>query len=477
MLNEDNLSVQENKIASQTNHNFKDYIRTKSKDVINSLIDLNRDKDNTRHIIENLKLDVDLRGTKLWILVCAVLIASLGLNINSNPVIIGAMLISPLMGPIIGFGLGLGIYDFELIKKSLWNLGLTAMFSVVTAFLYFMATPLGDAQSEILARTNPTIFDVAIAFVGGVAGILASSSKNKGNVIPGVAIATALMPPLCTAGYGLATGNMKFFVGAIYLFTINSVFIALSTYILVKVMKFPHKEFVEKSRQSRIHRIVVFIGILILLPSIYLGYQIVKESYVKDSTYKFFKEHFETNIHTVVRQSVEKNNGRYEALVAIMGPRLDSTQIDSILNLRSTSIKDVVITVKQDLSGNTRDIDMGVTNSLEMKELYDKSQRIISSQQNEIDSLKKIVSKYNDTILLGQTIDKEIRILYPDVLYVRLIYNWEDADNSDIGNNIVIVNTSKELSKEDKLKLKDLIQYKLNTDSVDIMYNLNKSKK
>ncbi|MDE6547597.1 MAG: DUF389 domain-containing protein, partial [Muribaculaceae bacterium] len=148
---------------------------------------------------------VSFRGTNIIVLIIAIFIASLGLNTNSTAVIIGAMLISPLMGPIIGIGLAVGIQDFELMKRSFRNLLAAAFFSVITSCVYFLISPVNEGHSELLARTSPTIYDVFIAFFGGSAGILAIASKVKGNVIPGVAIATALMPPLCTVGYGLAT--------------------------------------------------------------------------------------------------------------------------------------------------------------------------------------------------------------------------------------------------------------------------------
>ena len=179
--------------------------------------DVRQDKEDELDTIESIKKGVEFKGTNLWVLIFATFVASLGLNTNSTAVIIGAMLISPLMGPIMGFGLGLGISDFELIKRSFRNFATATIFSVITSTLYFLISPISEAQSELLARTQPTVYDVLIAFFGGLAGIVASSTKSKGNVIPGVAIATALMPPLCTAGFGLASGNLYYFFGAFYL--------------------------------------------------------------------------------------------------------------------------------------------------------------------------------------------------------------------------------------------------------------------
>ena len=187
-----------------------------------------------------VKLEIEkgirFNGTNLWILIIAILVASLGLNVNSTAVVIGAMLISPLMGPIIGMGWSACINDLELLKKAARNFAFATVASLLTSTFYFTFTPLDEAHSELLARTAPNIYDVLIAFFGGMAGIIAIGSKNKGNVLPGVAIATALMPPLCTAGYGIATGQWSFFFGALYLFIINSVYIALATYVFVKIV-------------------------------------------------------------------------------------------------------------------------------------------------------------------------------------------------------------------------------------------------
>ena len=195
----------------------KRVFRSKLADFFVRNFDVRQDKEDELETIDTISKGIEFKGTNLWVLIFATFIASLGLNTNSTAVIIGAMLISPLMGPIMGFGVGLGISDFDMIKRSFRNFATATIFSVITSSFYFMISPISEAQSELLARTQPTVYDVLIAFFGGLAGIIASSTKSKGNVIPGVAIATALMPPLCTAGYGIATGNLYYFFGAFYL--------------------------------------------------------------------------------------------------------------------------------------------------------------------------------------------------------------------------------------------------------------------
>ena len=229
--------------------------------------DLMAEKENEKAVIDQVSNGVVFRGTNLWILMFAILIASLGLNVNSTAVIIGAMLISPLMGPIIGMGLAVGINDFDLLKRALKNYLIATLISVVTATIYFLLSPLSEAHSELLARTSPTLYDVLIAFFGGAAGVLALTTKSKGQVIPGVAIATALMPPLCTAGYGLATGHWQYFLGAFYLFFINTIFIAVSTFLGVKLLRFHTVSGVQPDRVQYGRRIITIAVIITLIPA------------------------------------------------------------------------------------------------------------------------------------------------------------------------------------------------------------------
>ena len=200
---------------------------------MNKFFDLHKGEEDKNAVLENVRNNISFSGSNLWILMAAVFIASIGLNVNSTAVIIGAMLISPLMGPIVGAGFALGVFDFQLLRRSLKNLLIATIASLLVSSIYFLLSPFKEAQSELLARTSPNIYDVLIAFFGGLVGVIAITRVEKGNPIPGVAIATALMPPLCTAGYGLATGNFKFFWGALFLYTINCVFIGIATFLIV----------------------------------------------------------------------------------------------------------------------------------------------------------------------------------------------------------------------------------------------------
>ena len=224
-----------------------------------SRFDLRHDQANSAEIDYTFRSGVEFRGTNLWVLIFAILVASIGLNVNSTAVVIGAMLISPLMGPIMALGYGAGINDSALMKKSIFNLGLAAVLSLIASTLYFLISPLSQAHSELLARTTPTIWDVLIALFGGLAGVIGVTRKVKSNLIPGVAIATALMPPLCTAGYGLAVGNWQFFIGAFYLFTINCVFIAIATLMMIRLMGLPSVKILEDKNLLKRRTIIGFI--------------------------------------------------------------------------------------------------------------------------------------------------------------------------------------------------------------------------
>ena len=243
------------------------------------LLSLRRDQASPDVIDAAIRDGVQLGGTNLWVLMFAILIASVGLNVNSTAVIIGAMLISPLMGPIIGAGYGAAIQDSRLIRLSLRNLGVFAGISLVASTLYFVVSPLSHAQSELLARTSPTIWDVLIAFFGGAAGMIGLTRKEKTTLIPGVAIATALMPPLCTAGYGLATGDARFFFGAFYLFTINGVFIAFATLVIARVLRLPVRAYADEAARRRGRLLIGLAVTATLVPSVVLATQLVRDEW------------------------------------------------------------------------------------------------------------------------------------------------------------------------------------------------------
>ena len=287
---------------------------------------LRGDTDYEQNTLDAVRRGVMFKGVNLWTLIFATLIASIGLNVNSTAVIIGAMLISPLMGPILGVGLGTAQYDFPLIKKSFKNLLIATLFSIATSWLYFCLTPLAEAQSELLARTSPTIWDVLIALAGGIIGMVAVASREKGNPIAGVAIATALMPPLCTAGFGLAVGNVQYFVGALYLYIINSVMIALGTFLVAKLLKYPVVE-VHTDKQRLTKRIIALVTVVIIAPSIFLAYRLVKNTVYEDSVNRFVATAFDLPDSQVLSKELSADPlGNKTLKVFVIGTPIDSLQ-------------------------------------------------------------------------------------------------------------------------------------------------------
>ena len=278
----------------------------------------------------NIRNNIEFKGPNAWILAIAIVIASIGLNVNSTPVIIGAMLISPLMGPIFGLGLGMGINDMNLMKKAGKNLFVMVSISLGVSLLYFMVTPLNlTDQSELIARTRPTIFDVMIALFGGLAGIFEQSRKEKGTVFSGVAIATALMPPLCTAGYGLATGQIDFFLGALYLFFINCIFIALATYILVRYFHFKKVETVETKSGRKIQRTIIAILVVFLVPSVWTAVNLVKENDFEQKAVVFVQNNSSYGNSFIYKHEIDHKNGSVLKLY-MTGESLDDSDRNNL---------------------------------------------------------------------------------------------------------------------------------------------------
>ena len=256
---------------------------------LKEILDFRKDTDKEATLL-SIKNDISIKGPTAWILICSIFVASIGLNTNSIPVVIGAMLISPLMGPILGFGMSIAINDLETLKKSLINFTVMVFLSVLTAYLFFAFFPLREESSELLSRTKPDIRDVLIAFFGGLALIIARTKNGSiSSVVFGVAIATALMPPLCTVGFGLATGKISFALGAMYLFMINTLYIVLATYIVVKLLGFPMINYANSKRRTKIARLVTLFSILMLIPAFFTFSGVLNESKFNNSANEFLR--------------------------------------------------------------------------------------------------------------------------------------------------------------------------------------------
>lgn len=381
-------------------------------------LELNRTEAEERETVESIRNGVEFKGANLWILIFAIFIASLGLNVNSTAVIIGAMLISPLMGPIMGVGLSVGLNDFELMKRSLKSFLVATLFSVMTATLYFLFTPLDEVQSELLARTSPTIYDVFIALVGGLAGIVALSTKEKGNVIPGVAIATALMPPLCTAGFGLATGNWLYFLGAFYLYFINSVFISLATFIGVRVMRFQRKQFVDKAREKLVKRYIVAIAVLTMCPAVYLTYGIVKETFYQSAANSFISTELQFPETQVLSREISFE--KREIKVVLLGKEIPEDQLALVRSkMDRYKLHDTKLVVFQGMNQNGT-MDISNIRTLVMEDFYKNTESRLLAQREELDSLHNVLAAFSGSGQVDARMGQEMKVLFPEVRTISL---------------------------------------------------------
>lgn len=373
--------------------------------------DLEEGKEDELETIEYISKNVEFKGANLWILIFAIFVASIGLNVNSTAVIIGAMLISPLMGPIMGIGLAAGINDFDLLKRSFRNLGLAIFISILTSAVYFSITPIDDAQSELLARTEPTVWDVLIALFGGLAGIIAGSRKEKSNAIPGVAIATALMPPLCTAGYGLATGNLYFFMGAFYLFFINSVFISLSTYLIVRFMQYPKKQFIDQKSEKRVQTYISVVTLLTIIPSVWLAYILVKKSIWEEQAKEFVKAEFHFP-KTLILGTEFTFSPERTITVQLIGETIPSEEkIKLEKKLTELGLENTTLTINQNDLAN----DLNLIKSEELKEVNDWNDVLIAGKNWQISQLEEANFREAEIRNLSIEIAKEAKIIYPNL--------------------------------------------------------------
>lgn len=460
----------------------KNILKSKTLAFFKRNFDLRQDKADEIETVDSIRNGIEFKGANLWVLIFATFIASLGLNTNSTAVIIGAMLISPLMGPIMGFGLGLGIADFEMIKRSLRNFITATIFSVITSTLYFLITPLSEAQSELLARTQPTVYDVMIAFFGGLAGIVASSTKSKGNVIPGVAIATALMPPLCTAGFGLATGNLYYFFGAFYLFFINTVFISLATYLVVRILKYSKKEFIDKQREKVVTRYVSIIVFCTIVPSLYLSYNLVRTSYFNKQVSTFVTEELNFPNTQILSKQIVYTRKEKEIKVVLIGQEVPQIMIDNAkAKLDRFGLRDTRLIVQQGFGEKATDINE--LKSLLMQDLYKNSEEVLRTQSAEIDSLKTELRGYKNANELTRQLVPELKVLFPFVTEASCTktYIVNVANNKTENVLLVYFQTDQTVSTAEQAKMKAWLQARgtqlgENIDTVKLLIEKEKTK-
>lgn len=436
--------------------------------IIKSCFNVLPDKDGEKYVIKQITNDINFQGSKLWILIFAIFIASLGLNVNSTAVIIGAMLISPLMGPIIGMGLAIGIADLTLFKQSLKNYLVSTFFSVITAMIYFMISPIREAQSELLARTSPTLYDVLIALFGGAAGFLALVTRGKNNVLPGVAIATALMPPLCTAGYGLAVQNTYYFFGAFYLYFINTVFIAFTTCVGVRFQHFHRKQFINREQMRRVNYYIVSIIIITIIPASYMTWNIIKQSVFENNIEKFITKELNYSGTNILSHEYDLKNKTIH-VVAVGNPISTHTIAKAQKSMTNYQLDGYVLKVIQGTNSDSLlllqrkkkgQLMAGEKNTAEWQEL---------AYRNDV--LQKQLDSYTHYPVLANDMKEELKVVCPSAKSIMLSKASESfVDSASIKNHIVaVVKTSKTLAKDNRKQLYDWLKVKVKSDSLELI--------
>ncbi|MDF1546482.1 MAG: DUF389 domain-containing protein [Bacteroidales bacterium] len=449
--------------------------------------------------IESIKKDMVFRGPTVWILIASIFIASIGLNVGSIPVVIGAMLISPLMGPILAIGVSVGTNDWETLMRALKNFGIAIVVSLITSTILFMLSPLKEASAELISRTKPTILDVLIAAFGGLAGIVAGSRREKSNVVPGVAIATALMPPLCTAGYGLATLQFNFFFGAFYLFFINTVFISLSTYLIVKYLHFPQKSFVDPKREQKIKRYMIIFIIIVILPSAKIFTEVLRESSFHSIVNKYIKENFNFEGSEIINQKSTYSDTLSVIDVYIIGEKIDKNRIEylnekmeeygltkgkgwfgkklfgvtdkTLLRVhQGNDDSDTLFSQMNYLENNlSKEIRIGI-----IEDIYRKNEEIIYSKDQQIKFLEdQIVALKKDTIPI-QNISKEVMIQFPKIIkfgYGKTIESNSDNETDTLISFMIMWNgySWRKERQEQKEILEKWLKVRLNLDTLRVM--------
>jgi len=395
---------------------------------LKNLLNLHQGEEKKEKVIEDILSNISLRGANLWILACAIVIASIGLNVNSTAVIIGAMLISPLMGPIVGAGFALATYDFDLLKKTGRSLLIATVVSLIVSFIYFYISPFKDVQSELLARTSPTIYDVFIAFVGGLVGAISLTRQDKGNPIPGVAIATALMPPLCTAGFGLATGNISFFLGAFYLYSINCFFIGIATFLIIKYLKYTPKNTGNEALNKRLRVVITTLVILIVTPSLYLAYSLLKEKEFNENVAHYITAEFENNGYTIIYKKIRYNTNPKSIELAFLDKKFSDEELKTLQsNLKNFNLLNTELIVRQKESE------------------IDKNKSSLSSKDVMINQLKEELAQYKYT---DPTFAKEIKVLFPNIesFYFGKLTDFSEKDNTSL-TTVMLYTPKKETVK------------------------------
>lgn len=431
------------------------------REYLGNLLDLREDTDKAG-TIESINKYIQLRGYNVWILICSAVIASIGLDLNSSAVIIGAMLISPLMSPILGIGLSIGINDRQTLSLSIQNFLIAIFVSILASFIYFNITPLGYLTAELAARTKPTPMDVGVALFGGIAGIVAGSHKDKTNALPGVAIATALMPPLCTAGYGLAKGNIAVFGGALYLFFINAVIISVTTYLVVRYLKFPQKEYVNPKDERNTS---VFIGIvvfLVVIPSFFILLDILQQINTSNKVRQFITEKINDDKHEAFEWELDEVAIDSSVLKIYIGGEESLSderiaelqqQVNEVENLETVHLRLIQTGFSKDKLDRMRnEIDA------RMRETMEVTQQMVEEQNKQIVALQSKVNLLKADSIPLQAIKTELRALYPEITTIEAGFNnvVQFVENDSTQKEVQLKLPKLSFAWKEKLKNKEI---------------------
>ena len=418
-----------------------------------NFINLHNGEEKKEKVLENVISNISFRGSNLWILACAIIIASVGLNVNSTAVIIGAMLISPLMGPIVGAGFALGTYNFPLLKKSIKNLLIATILSLTVSSIYFYISPFKDVQSELLARTAPNIYDVLIAFFGGLVGIIAITRVEKGNPIPGVAIATALMPPLCTAGFGLATSNFSYFFGAFYLYIINCFFICIATFFVVKYLKYP-SVIIDSKYEKRIRYGITALIVVMIVPSFYLAYNLFNEKQFIRTAEQFIQKEFDSKGYTIIYKKINYNTSPKSIDVAFLEKKFNPEEIASYNKmLISNGLSGTKFNVRQ----STSDVKSEILNEINKNNIN------LSEKDIAVSKLRQELDEYK---ISDSTLVQEIKAIYPSVDNISYgkIEEYPKTDSAKL--RFVLIYSGK---TKDKAQFKNWLEIRLHEKDVKLI--------
>ena len=453
---------------------FKGFFQS-LREYLPQLLSIRRDTDKEL-TAATIREGISIKGQTAWILVFSILIASIGLNVSSTAVVIGAMLISPLMGPILGIGFSIGVNDVDTLKASVINFGAMVFLSLLTSFLFFSIPIFKEATPEILARTKPDVRDVLIAISGGLALIIAiSRPRPQFNTVAGVAIATALMPPLCTAGFGLATGQFNYFGGAMFLFTINCIFIALAAFAIIKYLKFPMLKYINQAKRKRISRIASLIAFVILGFSIYLFYQLYLINDYTTRAEIFIKKIKAEGVNIIGDSSESIDYKADEIKLYVFGNNYDNRDKERWrLMMTDLGLKDTKLTIlqSQDDSGVREDID-------EIKEMYMESNKLLITRDESlkekdlrINELEKNLRRYYDNEVLFDRVVKEIKINYSGLKQVSFAREYvSDFEKIDTTNVITVkwkATVNKRQRNAQEKMLKEWMQVRLKLKNIEV---------